>query len=85
MEVVKGEIMANQIVINRDEYEDLLKYKALYENEKSHSETLEAIINKIIGNRLDNIDDKWTPEQKEDVALAIDSISDIFVHFMGLE
>lgn len=36
------------VTISRVYYEELLKYKALYQNEKSHTETLEAIIDRIL-------------------------------------
>lgn len=36
------------VVLSKSAYEELIKYKALYENEKSHSETLSAIISKLV-------------------------------------
>lgn len=36
------------VVLSRSVYEELIKYKALYENEKSHSETLSTIISKLV-------------------------------------
>lgn len=45
--IMKGETM-QVVTISRAYYEELLKYKALYQNEKSHTETLEAIIDRIL-------------------------------------
>lgn len=45
--IMKGETM-QVVTISRTHYEELLKYKALYQNEKSHTETLEAIIDRIL-------------------------------------
>lgn len=45
--IMKGETM-QVVTISRTYYEELLKYRALYQNEKSHTETLEAIIDRIL-------------------------------------
>ncbi len=51
-----------KVIINKDEYEDLLKYRDLYQNEKNHSETLQAIVDRL----LDHIDDSAKVTQPED-------------------
>lgn len=66
------------VTISRTYYEELLKYKALYQNEKSHTETLEAIIDRILPERIEVIakedeievldfDDYETEEHDKDI------------------
>lgn len=75
--IMKGEAM-QVVTISRAHYEELLKYKALYQNEKSHTETLEAIIDRILPERIEVIakedeievldfDDYETEEHDKDI------------------
>lgn len=75
--IMKGETM-QVVTISRAHYEELLKYKALYQNEKSHTETLEAIIDRILPERIEVIakedeievldfDDYETEEHDKDI------------------
>lgn len=71
--------------ISREGYEELLKYKALYQNEKSHTQTLQAIINKLLQDKpievctlCDNdidIEDEIGMEDEEptDVVIIVDN------------
>lgn len=66
------------VTISRAYYEELLKYKALYQNEKSHTETLEAIVDRILPECIEviakedeivvlSLDDYETEERDKDI------------------
>lgn len=81
---MKGRIEM-KVLISEQEYENLLKYKALYENEKSHTETLKAILDKILpaGTQVEirgNVE-SCTEQQKRDISNAVQNIANVISEY----